>query len=76
MNMIEQLEQEEAARVLGDKNIPDFSAGDTLRVQMRPPIRRWVAPVSDQSPSVYVPIRSESVRVSGRVVRLGLRVGG
>ncbi|WP_297732156.1 50S ribosomal protein L19 [uncultured Maricaulis sp.] len=35
MNMIEQLEQEEAARVLGDKNIPDFSAGDTLRVHVR-----------------------------------------
>ncbi|MFY0639222.1 50S ribosomal protein L19 [Maricaulis maris] len=35
MNMIEQLEQEEAARVLGDKKIPDFSAGDTLRVHVR-----------------------------------------
>lgn len=35
MNMIEQLEQEEAARVLGDKEIPDFSAGDTLRVHVR-----------------------------------------
>ncbi|MEA1940982.1 MAG: 50S ribosomal protein L19 [Pseudomonadota bacterium] len=35
MNMIEQLENEEAARVLGDKEIPDFSAGDTLRVHVR-----------------------------------------
>ncbi|MHA6287968.1 50S ribosomal protein L19 [Maricaulis sp. CAU 1757] len=35
MNMIEQIEQEEAARVLGDKQIPDFSAGDTLRVHVR-----------------------------------------
>ncbi len=35
MNMIEQLEQEEAARVLGEKTIPDFSAGDTLRVHVR-----------------------------------------
>ena len=35
MNMIEQLEKEEAARVLGDKEMPDFSAGDTLRVHVR-----------------------------------------
>ena len=35
MNMIEQLEKEEAARVLGEKTIPDFSAGDTLRVHVR-----------------------------------------
>jgi len=35
MNMIEQLEKEEAARVLGEKQIPDFSAGDTLRVHVR-----------------------------------------
>ncbi len=35
MNMIERLEQEEAARVLGDKSIPDFDAGDTLRVHVR-----------------------------------------
>jgi len=32
MNVIEQLEQEEAQRVLGSKNIPDFSAGDTVIV--------------------------------------------
>ena len=35
MNMIEQLEQEEAARVLGDKELPKFDAGDTLRVHVR-----------------------------------------
>ena len=34
MNLIQQLEQEEAARVLGDKQIPDFSAGDTLIVSV------------------------------------------
>ncbi len=34
MNIIEQLEQEEAARVLGDKQIPDFSAGDLLSVNV------------------------------------------
>ena len=35
MNMIELIEQEEAARVLGDKVIPDFAAGDTVRVHVR-----------------------------------------
>ena len=35
MNVIEQLEQEEAARVLGEKTIPDFDAGDTLKVHVR-----------------------------------------
>jgi large subunit ribosomal protein L19 len=34
MNLIQQLEAEEAARVLGDKQIPDFSAGDTLIVSV------------------------------------------
>ena len=34
MNIIEQLETEEAARVLGDKQIPDFSAGDLLSVNV------------------------------------------
>jgi len=34
MNMIEQIEQEEAARVQGDKVIPAFDAGDTLRVHV------------------------------------------
>ena len=33
-NLIETLEREEAARVLGDKQIPDFSPGDTLRVHV------------------------------------------
>lgn len=36
MNVIEKLEKAEAARLLeGDKSIPDFSAGDTLVVQVR-----------------------------------------
>ena len=35
MNMIEQLEAEEFARVVGDKNIPEFSPGDTLSVNVR-----------------------------------------
>ena len=34
MNLIQQLEQEEAARVLGDKQIPEFSAGDLLSVNV------------------------------------------
>jgi large subunit ribosomal protein L19 len=34
MNLIQQLEQEEAARVLGDKTIPEFSPGDTLSVNV------------------------------------------
>jgi large subunit ribosomal protein L19 len=34
MNLIQQLEQEEAVRVLGEKVIPDFSAGDTLSVNV------------------------------------------
>lgn len=35
MNLIQKLEQEEAARVLGDKVLPEFSAGDTLIVGVR-----------------------------------------
>jgi len=36
MNVIEKIEKAEAERLLsGDKNIPDFSAGDTLVVQVR-----------------------------------------
>jgi len=35
MNMIEQLEAEERVRVLGDKNIPSFSPGDTLAVNVK-----------------------------------------
>ena len=34
MNLIQQLEQEEAVRVLGDKKIPEFSPGDTLSVNV------------------------------------------
>lgn len=35
MNIIEELEREEMARVKGDKTLPAFSAGDLLRVQVR-----------------------------------------
>lgn len=35
MNMIEQLEAEEVARVTAGKSIPDFSPGDTLSVNVR-----------------------------------------
>jgi len=35
MNIIEQIEQEEAIRVLGDKSHPEFSPGDTVRVMVR-----------------------------------------
>lgn len=35
MNMIEQLEAEEVARVTSGKTIPEFSAGDTLSVNVR-----------------------------------------
>jgi len=36
MNVIEKIEKAEAERLLsGEKNIPDFSAGDTLVVQVR-----------------------------------------
>ncbi|MBL4595009.1 MAG: 50S ribosomal protein L19 [Robiginitomaculum sp.] len=35
MNIIEQIEQEEAARILGERTHPDFSAGDTIRVMVR-----------------------------------------
>jgi len=35
MNIIQQLEQEEAARVLEGKTVPNFSAGDTLIVGVR-----------------------------------------
>jgi len=34
MNLIERLEQEEIARVAGSKNIPAFSAGDTVVVNV------------------------------------------
>lgn len=35
MNLIAKLEQEEAARVLGDKKMPEFQAGDTLQVNVK-----------------------------------------
>ncbi len=35
MNIIEQLEQEESARLLEGKKIPAFQAGDTLRVNVK-----------------------------------------
>ena len=34
MNLIEQLEKEEIARVLGEKTIPDFGPGDTVIVNV------------------------------------------
>ncbi len=34
MNLIEQLEKEEIARVLGEKTIPDFGPGDTVVVNV------------------------------------------
>ena len=35
MDVIKDLEQEEAARVMGDKKIPHFEPGDTVRVNVR-----------------------------------------
>ena len=35
MDVIKELEQEEAARVLGDKKIPNFQPGDTVRVNVK-----------------------------------------
>lgn len=35
MNIIETLEKEEAARVIGDKVIPEFRAGDTVIVNVK-----------------------------------------
>jgi large subunit ribosomal protein L19 len=35
MNVIEDLEKEEAARLLAGKKIPNFSPGDTVRVNVR-----------------------------------------
>jgi large subunit ribosomal protein L19 len=35
MNVIEELEQEEAARLTGGKKIPIFAPGDTVRVNVR-----------------------------------------
>ena len=35
MNVIEELEKQEVARLLGGKKIPYFQAGDTVRVNVR-----------------------------------------
>lgn len=35
MNIIEQLEAEQAAKILAKRVLPDFSAGDTLRVNVK-----------------------------------------
>jgi large subunit ribosomal protein L19 len=35
MDVIKDLEQEEAARVMGDRKIPDFQPGDTVRVNVK-----------------------------------------
>ena len=35
MNLIEQIEREEIARLTADKTIPDFRAGDTVAVQVK-----------------------------------------
>ena len=35
MDVIKELEKEEAARLLAGKKIPDFQAGDTVRVNVR-----------------------------------------
>ena len=35
MNIVQQLEAEEKARVLGERKIPDFQPGDTLRVNVK-----------------------------------------
>ena len=35
MNVIQELEQEEAARLLSGKTIPEFQAGDTVRVNVK-----------------------------------------
>ena len=35
MNIIQELEAEEAARVLGDRKIPEFQPGDTVRVNVK-----------------------------------------
>lgn len=35
MNIIEKLEKQEIARVAGEKQIPEFQAGDTLRIDVK-----------------------------------------
>lgn len=35
MNLIQELEQEQLARLVGDRAVPTFKAGDTLRVNVK-----------------------------------------
>lgn len=35
MNILQQLEQEQIAKALGEKSIPEFSPGDTVRVNVK-----------------------------------------
>ncbi len=35
MNIIEQLDREQIARLTGERGVPDFKAGDTLRVNVK-----------------------------------------
>jgi large subunit ribosomal protein L19 len=35
MNLIEKIEKDESARVIGDRSHPDFDQGDTLKVHVR-----------------------------------------
>jgi large subunit ribosomal protein L19 len=35
MNIIQQLEQEHAAALMGDKSIPEFAPGDTVKVNVK-----------------------------------------
>jgi large subunit ribosomal protein L19 len=35
MNILQQIEQEQVAKALGDKVIPEFSPGDTVRVNVK-----------------------------------------
>ena len=35
MNIIQELEKEQAAQIMGDKTMPDFAPGDTVRVNVK-----------------------------------------
>jgi large subunit ribosomal protein L19 len=35
MNIIQELEKEQAAAIMGDRTVPEFAAGDTVRVNVR-----------------------------------------
>jgi large subunit ribosomal protein L19 len=35
MNIIEELEKEQAAAITGDKSVPDFAPGDTVKVNVK-----------------------------------------